>query len=66
MNKDVIESKEINTKSYKSVYSGLGYKAILTIKKTKTYDEVSLYTGTLQIISNNLNATFKVHGETGC
>src|SRR5258708_2067414 len=32
LNRDTTESKEINTKSYVAVYSGQGYKAILTVK----------------------------------
>jgi hypothetical protein len=61
-----IESKEINDKSYIAVYKGQDYKAVLTIKQAKTYDEGGFYSGTLQIIGDKINATFKVHGEAGC
>lgn len=61
-----IESKEINEKSYMAVYKGQGYKAVLIIKQTKTYDEGGFYSGTLQIISDKISATYKVHGEAGC
>jgi hypothetical protein len=66
LSKDTIESKEINAKSYVAVYSGHGYKAILTVKQTTTYDEGGFYIGTLQIIGDKKKATFKVHGEAGC
>lgn len=66
LNKDTTESKEINDKSYKAVYKGQGYKAILTVKQTRTYDEGGFYSGTLEIIGDKVRATFKVHGETGC
>jgi hypothetical protein len=66
LNRDTTESKEINDKSYIAVYKGQGYKAILTIKQTKTYDEGGFYSGTLQIIGDKIKATFKVHGEAGC
>jgi hypothetical protein len=49
-----------------AVYKDRDYKAVLTIKKTKTYDEGGSYSGTLQIIGEKINATFKVHGEAGC
>jgi hypothetical protein len=39
LNKGTTESKEINDKSYKAVYKGQDYKAILKVKQTKTYDE---------------------------
>ena len=63
---DTIESKVINDKSYIAVYKGQDFKAVLTIKKIKTYDEGGTYSGTLQIIGNKINTTFKVHGESGC
>jgi hypothetical protein len=66
LNKDTTESKENNDKSYIAVYKGQGYKAVLTIKQTKTYDEGGFYSGTLQIIGDKIKATFKVHGEAGC
>jgi hypothetical protein len=66
LNRDTTESKEISDKSYIAVYKGQGYKAILKIKQTKTYDEGGFYSGTLQVIGDKINATFKVHGEAGC
>ncbi len=66
LKRDTIESKEINDKSYIAVYKCQDYKAVLKIKQTKSYDEGGLYSGTLQIISNKINALFKVHGEAGC
>lgn len=66
LNKDTAESKEINDKSYIVVYKGQGYKAVLTIKQTKTYDEGGFYSGTLQIVGDNIKTTIKVHGEAGC
>ncbi len=66
LNRDTTESKEITDRSYIAVYAGLGYKAVLKIKQTKTYDEGGFYSGTLQIIGDKINATFKVHGEAGC
>jgi hypothetical protein len=66
LNRDTTESKEINDKSYIAVYKGQGYKAILKIKQTKTYDEGGFYSGTLQLIGGKINATFKVRGEAGC
>lgn len=66
LNKDTTESKEINDKSYIAVYRGQGYKAVLTVKKTKNYDEGGFYSGTLQIVGDNFKAIFKVHGEAGC
>lgn len=66
LKKDLIESKEIDDKSYIAVYKGQGYKAILTIHQTKNYDEGGLYSGTLEIIGDKIKATFKVHGEAGC
>lgn len=66
LNRDTTESKEINEKSYEAVYKGQGYKAILKVKQTRTYDEGGFYSGTLEIIGDKKRATFKVHGETGC
>lgn len=66
LNKDTTDSKEINDDSYIAVYKGQGYKAILTVKQIKTYDEGGFYSGTLQIIVNKIKATYKVHGEVGC
>jgi hypothetical protein len=66
LKRDSIESKEINAKSYVAVYKGQYYKAVLTIKQTKSYDEGGLYDGTLQIIGDKINVLFKVHGESGC
>jgi|SRR5450432_849313 hypothetical protein len=66
LKRDSFESKEINDKSYIAVYKGQYYKAILTIKQTKSYDEGGFFSGTLQIIGEKINATFKVHGESGC
>ena len=66
LKRDTTESKEINGKSYIAVYKCRDYKAVLTIKQTKTYDEGGAYSGTLQIIGEKINTTFKVHGEAGC
>jgi hypothetical protein len=66
LNRDTTESKEINDKSYEAVYRGQGYKAILKVNQTKTYDEGGFYSGTLEIIGDKKRATFKVHGEAGC
>jgi hypothetical protein len=66
LKKDTSESKEIDDKSYVAVYKGQHYKAILSIKQIKAYDEGGFYSGTLQIISDKINAVFKVHGEAGC
>ena len=66
LKRDSSESKEINDKSYIAVYKGQNYKAILTIKQEKSYDEGGFYSGTLQIIGDKINVTFKVHGESGC
>ncbi|HYK56850.1 MAG TPA: hypothetical protein VEV15_10310, partial [Flavisolibacter sp.] len=52
LNRDTTESKEINDKSYIAVYQGEGYKAILKVKQTKTYDEGGFYSGTLQVIGD--------------
>jgi hypothetical protein len=66
LKRDTTESKEINNKSYIAVYKGRGYKAVLTVKQTKTYDEGGFYSGTLQIVGDKISTTFKVHGEAGC
>jgi hypothetical protein len=63
---DSIESKEIDSKSYIAVYKKQSFKAILIIKQTKAYNEGGFYKGTLQIIGNKINSTFKVHGQSGC
>jgi len=66
LNRDMIESQEINDKNYIAVYEGQGYKAILSLKQKKANDEGGFYTGTLQITGNKVNVTFKVHGQVGC
>jgi hypothetical protein len=66
LKRDSSESKEINNKSYLAVYKSRDYKAILTVKQSKSFDEGGIYFGTLQIIGDKLNTTFKVHGESGC
>jgi hypothetical protein len=66
LKRDTTESKEINNKSYIAVYKGRGYKAVLTVKQTKTYDEGGFYSGTLQIVGDKISTIFKVHGEAGC
>lgn len=66
LKRDSSESKEINNKSYLAVYKSRDYKAILTVKQSKSFDEGGFYSGTLQIIGDKLNTTFKVHGESGC
>jgi hypothetical protein len=66
LNMDSTVSKEINDEMYIAVYKNQNYKAVLTVKKSKTYDEGGFYTGTLEIISDKINTVFKVHGESGC
>jgi hypothetical protein len=66
LNRDTTESREINDKSYEAVYKGQGYKAVLKVKQTQTYDEGGFYSGTLEIIGDKKRVTFKVHGEAGC
>ncbi|MFI5205411.1 MAG: hypothetical protein ACHQVK_00565 [Candidatus Paceibacterales bacterium] len=66
LKRDTIESQEINNNSYIAVYKNQNYKAVLNIKKTKSYDEGGLYSGTLQLISDKINTLFKVRGEAGC
>lgn len=66
LKRDTTENKVINDKSYITFYKGQGYKAVLSVKQTQAYDEGGFYSGTLQIIIGNKEATFNVHGEAGC
>jgi hypothetical protein len=66
LNKDNKQSRELSKDSYIEVFKTKGYKAILRVKKLKTYDEGGFYKGTLEMISDPIRAIFKVHGEAGC
>ncbi|MFL5741152.1 MAG: hypothetical protein ACJ75B_13095 [Flavisolibacter sp.] len=63
---DSTESREINDKKYIAVYKGEGYKVVLTMKQTKTYDEGGFYSGTMEISFGKKTSIFKIHGDSGC
>jgi len=66
LTRDSVASKTINDKNYIAVYKGHGYRAILTVRETETYDEGGFYKGTLQIFSDKTFVMFKVKGQVGC
>jgi hypothetical protein len=66
LKRDKTASKEIDTKNYIAVYSGEGYKVILTLNQVIAYDEGGFYNGTLEITRGNKSLKYPVHGESGC
>ncbi|HET9430591.1 MAG TPA: hypothetical protein VFO70_05410, partial [Chitinophagaceae bacterium] len=52
---------------YEEVFSTDGYTVTLRTKETgKTGDELSIYSGTLEMEKSGVKKMIKVHGEVGC
>lgn len=66
LKKSNLESKQLNAISSIDVYYAVGYKVVLRKKEEKVVDELTTYSGTLQITGKKIKATFKVRGEGGC
>jgi hypothetical protein len=66
LKKSTIESKQLNAISSVDVYYAVGYRVVLRKKEVKVQDELTTYSGTLQITSKKIKTTFKVRGEGGC
>lgn len=66
LKKSTLESKQLNAIKSVDVYYAVGYKVVLRKKEEKVVDELTTYSGTLQIISKKIKTTFKVRGEGGC
>ena len=66
LKKSTIESKQLNAIKSVDVYYAVGYKVVLRKKEEKVVDELTTYSGTLQITSKKIKITFKVRGEGGC
>src|SRR5689334_8151035 len=62
----VSSEKELSNTTFRTVFKGDGYIITLTTKTGKQIDEVSIETGTLEIIKGSQTITLKVHGEAGC
>jgi len=62
----VSSKKELSATTFRTVFIGEGYIITLTTKTGKQIDEVSIETGTLEIIKGSQKITLKVYGEAGC
>ena len=52
---------------YEEIFSKDGYSVTLRTKETgKTGDELSVYSGMLEIEKNGVKRMIKIHGEVGC
>lgn len=66
LKKSTLESKQLNAISAVDVYYAVGYKVVLRKKEEKVANDLTTYSGTLQITSKKIKTTFKVRGEGGC
>jgi hypothetical protein len=63
----MVSNKQLSKVSWKYVFKGSGYIITLTTQQVKqTGEEVSLESGTLEVINGANKLTTKIHGESGC
>jgi hypothetical protein len=63
----MVSNKQVSKVSWKYVFKGSGYTITLTTKQVKqTVEEVSLESGTLEVINGVNKLIIKIHGESGC
>lgn len=66
LHKDKLQSRKPAEEEGTDIFRGEGYTATLVLKKIRSMEEVTYYTGILRITGKGATVQYRVHGEAGC